>query len=168
MRRTRTADQSSLFSFGFTSIAKKEDRREYWRFWWACVEPSATVMPISPPPVSVSHVKQSSNSQQSIQSVNSHDCSHPDDIGAAVSWPGDSTKEPADLKLLKSNLRFRMGEERLSSLQGRPSPLSLWSRSHPLMVSASEREKFFGITDTRRWVLAHSGHENPTAEEPVF
>lgn len=106
MRRTRTADQSSLFSFSFTSTAKKRSEPSEVNFEEDDSEPvvNAAAVPHSLHSVPVSIVPQpsQSQSQQSIQSVSPNDCgrdSPPDDIGTAVSWPGGVAKVPADLKL---------------------------------------------------------------------
>ena len=111
MRRTRTADQSSLFSFSFTATAKKRSEPSEGNFEEAdehSVEPVVNAMPHSFHSVQVPLVQQPSQSQSqpqsqhSIQSVSTHDCGRdgrPDDIGTAVLWPGGPAKVPADLKL---------------------------------------------------------------------
>jgi len=111
MRRTRTVDQSSLFSFSFTATAKKRSEPSEGNFEEAdehSVEPVVSAMPHSFHSVQVPLVQQpsqsqsQSQSQHSIQSVSTHDCGRdgrPDDIGTAVLWPGGPAKVPADLKL---------------------------------------------------------------------
>lgn len=106
---TRKADESSssLFKFRFTATAKKRagvsiEFEEAEEAGEADMEPVANAVPLLLHPVPVPQAQQSTQSQQSIQSVNPHNCirpDHPDDIGVAVSWPGGSTKVPADLKL---------------------------------------------------------------------
>ena len=103
MRRTRTADQSSLFSFSFTSTAKKRSEPSEVNFEEDDSEPvvNAAAVPHSLHSVPVSIVPQpsQSQSQQSIQSVSPNDCGRdgpPDDIGTAVSWPGGVAKVLAD------------------------------------------------------------------------
>ena len=107
MRRTRTADQSSLFSFSFTATVKKRSEPSEVNFEEAdehSVEPVVNAMPHSLHSVSVPLVQQpsqsqsQSQSQQSIQSVSPHDCGRdgrPDDIGTAVSWPGGPWRQSA-------------------------------------------------------------------------
>ena len=84
--RTRTADQSSLFSFSFIAKKRLEVNNEEADDSDAhAVEPVATAST----PLSVRPQAQHS-SPQLLESVNPQDSSHPDDIGAAVSWPGGS------------------------------------------------------------------------------
>ena len=97
MRRTRTADQSSLFSFSFTATAKKRSEPSEGNFEEAdehSVGPVVSAMPHSFHSVQLVQVplvqqpsQSQSQSQHSIQSVSSHDCGRdgrPDDIGTAV------------------------------------------------------------------------------------